>query len=94
MEEPGAMLGRWGLDIGEVRRRMYEAPTARERERWHAVWLVAQGLSAARAAALLERDPHTVGEWLSALAGGGPDALAFAQTGGPPPPSGRGRKAS
>jgi hypothetical protein len=94
MGEPGEMLARWRLDIGEVRRRMYEAPTARERERWHAVWLVARGLSASRAAALLERDPHTVGDWLNALAGGGPGALAFAQTGGSPPPSGRRRRAS
>jgi transposase len=94
MEEPGAMLARWGLDTGEVRRRMYEAPSARERERWHAVWLVAQGLSASRAAALLERDPHTVGTWLGALAAGGPGALAFVQTGGSPPPSRRRRTAS
>jgi len=94
MEEPSVALARWGLDTGEVRRRMYEAPTARERERWHAVWLVAQGLSCNRAAALLERDPHTVGAWLNELAEGGPGALAFAQAGGPPPPSGRKRRAS
>ena len=32
------------MDGAEVRRRMYRAPTPRERERWHAVWLLAQSL--------------------------------------------------
>ena len=43
MEEMGALLGRWRMDEAEMRRRMYRAPTLRERERWHAVWLLAQG---------------------------------------------------
>jgi hypothetical protein len=36
-------LGRWQLNIKAVRERMYGAPTPRERERWHAVWLLARG---------------------------------------------------
>jgi transposase len=81
------LLERWKLDAGEVRERMYGAPTRRERERWHALWLVARGWSAAQVAEALERDPHTVGEWLAQFRRGGPAALAFEQTGGSPPPS-------
>ena len=69
-------LTRWKLDERQVRDRMYGAPTARERERWHAVWLVA-----------LERDAHTVGEWLARFRASGPDGLIFEQSGGSPPPS-------
>lgn len=81
-----AALGRWQVDAAAVRARMYRAPTPRERERWHALWLAAQGWSAARVAAALGRDPHTVGGWLAAFCRDGPAALAFAQTGGAPPP--------
>ena len=37
----------------------------------------------------LERDPHTIGRWLSAFGQGGPVALIFEQSGGSPPPSKR-----
>ena len=37
MEGMGAVLERWDMDEVEVRRRMYRAPTPRERERWHAL---------------------------------------------------------
>jgi len=84
-----ARLARWALDEGQVRERMYRAPTPRERERWHALWLFVQGWSAARVAAALDRDPHTVGAWLAAFEQDGPPALAFVQSGGPPPPSTR-----
>src|SRR3954470_22827967 len=83
------LLDRWKLDERLVRDRMYGAPTGRERERWHAVWLVVRGWSAARAAEALERDAHTVGEWLARFREHGPGALSFTQTGGPPPPSTR-----
>jgi transposase len=82
-------LARWKLDERQVRDRMCGAPTARERERWHAVWLVARGWSAARVAAALERDAHTIGEWLVRFRTGGPDGLIFGQSGGSPPPSTR-----
>jgi transposase len=83
------LLVRWKLDERQVRDRMYGAPTARERERWHAVWLVVRGWSAARAAEALERDAHTVGEWLSRFREHGPEGLIFEQSGGSPPPSTR-----
>ena len=48
------------MDEGEVRRRTYRAPTPRERERWHALWLLAQGWTAAAVARALDRDAHTI----------------------------------
>ena len=80
---------RWGLDARRVRGGRSRAPTPRERERWHALWLLAQGWSANRVAEVLEREAHTIGAWLAALDRDGPAALAFEQTGGPPPPSTR-----
>ena len=61
------------------------SPTPRERERWYAILLLTQGLTAAATAEALERDPHTIGRWASAFGEGGPAALIFEQTGGPPP---------
>jgi anti-sigma-K factor RskA len=79
-------LGRWQLDMAAVRERLYRAPTARERERWHALWLALQGWPTAQVAASLERDPHTVATWLAAFRREGPAALVFAHSGGSPPP--------
>ena len=83
------LFERWKLDVRQVREQMYRAPTARERERWHALWLLARGWSAAQVAEALERDPHTIGEWLAAFGRGGPAALASERSGGSPPPSAR-----
>ena len=43
-------LEQWEMDAKALRRRMILAPTPRERERerWHAVWLLSQGWTAAR----------------------------------------------
>jgi transposase len=79
-------LSQWQVDAAAVREQMYRAPTPRERERWHALWLALQGWSTARVATALGRDPHTVGGWLAAFRRDGPAALAFAHTGGSPPP--------
>ena len=68
MRDIEQLLERRQLDIGEVRRRMYRAPTPRERERWHALWLLAQGWTASAVAEALEREPHTIGMWVAALA--------------------------
>ena len=78
-------LSRWQIDAAAVRERMYRAPTPRERERWHALWLTLQGWPAVRVAGALGRDPHTVGSWLAAFRRDGPGALTFAHTGGSPP---------
>jgi transposase len=92
MNEMLMMLGRWQLNVKAVRERMYGAPTPRERERWHAVWLLAQGWSAAQVAEALERDAHTIGAWAEEFQEKGPAGLAFEPSGGAPPPSTRGNK--
>ena len=79
-------LERWELGANDLQRRMILAPTPRERERWYAMLLLAQGLTAAATAEALDRDPHTIGRWAAAFGEGGPRALIFEQTGGSPPP--------
>jgi transposase len=86
MNEITAVLNQWQLDEHQVRERMYRAPSPRERERWHALWLLARGWSAAQTADALERDPHTIGDWLANFRQAGPSGLVFEQTGGSPPP--------
>jgi transposase len=85
-------LKRWQLDVKAVRERMYGAPTVRERERWHAIWLLMQGWSAAQVAEALARDAHTIGDWAKDFREQGPAGLAFEQSGGSPPPSTRRNK--
>src|SRR5919198_421218 len=75
-------LSRWQLDTAAVRERMYRAPTPRERERWHALWLALQGWSAAQVATALGRDPHTVGSWLAAFRRDGPPRPESGAAGG------------
>ena len=72
-------LEQWQMGVKDLRRRMILAPTPRERERWYAILLLAQGLTAAATAEALERDPHTIGRWASAPWRGracGPDIRA------------------
>ena len=85
VREKVRFLEQWRMDATDLRRRMILAPTPRERERWYAILLLAQGLTAAATAEALERDPHTIGRWASAFGEGGPAALIFEQTGGSPP---------
>ena len=53
-------LEQWQMGVKDLRRRVILAPTPRERERWYAILLLAQGLTAAATAEALERDPHTI----------------------------------
>ena len=76
-------MEQWRMEVKDLRRRMILAPTPRER--WYAILLLSQGLTAAATAEALERDPHTIGRWASAFREGGPAALIFEQTGGSPP---------
>ena len=46
------------MDAKALRRRMVLAPTPRERERWYAMLLLAQGWTAAATAEALERGRH------------------------------------
>ncbi len=77
-------LEQWQMDARDLRRRMILSPTPRERERWYALLLLAQGWTASSTAEALERDPHTIGRWAAAFGEGGPTALIFEQSGGSP----------
>jgi transposase len=92
MEDVSALLARWQISSADAREQIYRAKTPRERERWHALWLLSRGWPAAQVAQALERDAHTIGEWLTAFAQDGPGALAFEQSGGSPPPSSQSSK--
>ena len=70
-------LEQWQMDARDLRRRMILSPTSRERERWYALLLLAQGCTASATAEVLERDPHTIGRWAAAFGEGGPTALIF-----------------
>ena len=85
VREIGRSLEQWQMEVKDLRRRMILAPTPRERERWYAMLLLAQGWTAAATAEALERDPHTIGRGASAFGEGGPAGLIFEQTGGSPP---------
>ena len=60
VREIDRFLEQWQMDAKALRRRMILAPTPRERERWYAMLLLAQGLTAAATAEGLERDPYTI----------------------------------
>src|SRR5712691_5238251 len=96
MQDIGTLLTRWELNERGLRERhpkgTRRAPTPRERERWHALWLLSRGWSEARVGEALERDPHTIGQWLATFGEDGPSGMSFEQTGGPPPPSTRAPK--
>jgi transposase len=81
-----SLLSDWGLDAAIARDQLDRAPTARERERWHAIWLLSQGWSQAAVARALARDPHTIGEWVHSFQTHGPAGIVFEQSGGSPPP--------
>ncbi len=82
MKEIVQLMEEWQLNVGDLRERMYRAPTPRERERWHGLWLLAQGWSAIQVAEALDREPHTIGNWLANFRRGGAQGLVFEQTGG------------
>ena len=85
VREIDGFLQQWQMDARDLRRRTIPAPTPRERERWYALWLLAQGWTATAEA--LERDPHTIGRWAAAFGEGGSAALIFEQSAPPPPPA-------
>ena len=82
MNDMLALLAQWQMDVRGVRERVYRAETPRERERWHAVWLLTTGWSQAQVAKALERDAHTIAEWVDGFCKSGASGLVFEQTGG------------
>src|SRR5438552_495399 len=87
--EPSGLLAAWNLDVGQIRQRMYDAPHPRERERWHALWLLGQGWTQVQIAQALEHDAHTIGTWVETFRQQGPAGLQFTAHGGAPPSSTR-----
>ena len=87
--ETAGLLEAWNLEVGQVRQRMYDAPHPRERERWHALWLLGQGWTQVQIAHALEHDAHTIGNWIEAFRQQGPAGLQFTAHGGAPPSSTR-----
>ena len=62
MDEMEKVLEKGQLDVKALRERMDGVSTARERERWQAIWLMTRGMSAAQVTEALERDAHTIGD--------------------------------
>ena len=50
-------LEQWQMGVKDLQRQMILAPTPRERERWYAILLLAQGSKAVATAEALERNP-------------------------------------
>ena len=71
VREMERFLEQWEMNAKDLHRRMILAPTPRERERWHAIWLLAQGWTASATAEALDRDPHTIGPLRQAQEGVG-----------------------
>jgi transposase len=85
--EAEELLHAWSLDLEHVRERLYTAPQARERERWHALWLLGQGWTQEHIAQALGHDAHTIGHWIEGFRQRGPSSLQETAHGGAPPPS-------
>ncbi len=88
VKEIDQLLEQWEMNVRDLHRRVILAPTPRERERWHSVWLLAQGWTASSTAEALGRDPHTIGRWSRPVVqAGGPGRWSrpVVQAGGPLP---------
>ena len=58
VREMERFLEQWQMDARDLRRRMIRSPTPRERERWYATLLLAQGWTGSAVAEALEGPPH------------------------------------
>ena len=77
---------KWGQTPEDLRRASVEAPHARSRERFQALYLLASGrLNATACAAHIGRQDETVLGWAHRYNAQGPDALAYRRTGGRAP---------
>src|ERR671929_2251970 len=83
--------GRWGQTLEDLRQLATRAPHPRTRERFLALYEIAEDSCATRVASRTRRHPQTVMEWGHLYNTSGPDALAYRRTGGrrplfsPPP---------
>jgi transposase len=76
---------RWNQTPDDLRRLAVQAPHARTRERFQALYEVTQEWSAFSWSKETDRRHSTILEWIRKYNEHGPDALTFARTGGRPP---------
>ena len=84
VREIDRFLEQWEMDTRDLHRRMILAPTPRERERWHAVWLAGARLDGIVHCGGTGTGPAYHRAMGVAFGEGGPAALIFEQTGVPP----------
>jgi transposase len=75
-------LEKWALDIDDLRKLSLESDKPRTRERFLALYLIAQGSCATRVASQVGRDPQTLMKWVHLFNSKGPEALYYKKTGG------------
>jgi hypothetical protein len=76
---------RWGQRVEDLRRLATQASHPRSRERYLALYDIAQGTCATRVAARTGRHPQTVLGWVHAYHAHGPAALVYRRGGSRPP---------
>jgi hypothetical protein len=77
---------KWGQTPEDLRRASLEAPHARSRERFQALYLIASGrFNATACAAHIGRQDETVLGWAHRYNARGPGAVAYRRTGGRAP---------
>ena len=57
VREIDRFLEQWEMNANDLHRRLILAPRPQERERWHAIWLLAQGRMASATVKALDRAP-------------------------------------
>lgn len=78
-------LARWAQTPHELLHLSTNAPHARTRQRFLALWLIVEGQNATQVAARIGRQDQTVHDWVHLYNTQGPDALHYRRTGGRPP---------
>jgi len=82
----GVEFTKWGQTLEDLRRASVEAPHARSRERFQALYLIASGrFNATTCAAHIGRQDETVLGWAHRYNARGPDAVAYRRSGGRAP---------
>jgi hypothetical protein len=76
---------KWDQNVDDLRLFAIEAPHPRTRERFAALYDVAQGINATQVARQLTREDETVHRWVHTYNSRGPLALIFKRPGGRPP---------
>jgi len=77
---------KWGQTPEDLRRASVEAPHARSRERFQALYLIASGrFNATACAAHIGRQDETVLGWIHRYNAQGPQAVAYRRSGGRAP---------